>query len=226
MNKLNTHSNLYFHHNFEFIAQSIKYYTEQGFEHIEVPWFIPRHINLLTKPSFLHHDKSFCLTENLFNQNEYELLGSAEQAFIYLALNNEIKENINYVAFSPCFRTEPLIDTNHLYYFLKVELFSYIKIDCISKLAHDQHLVEQSHQKMLMIHQHAFNFFNTLVANKTHNTLESVVMNDKSIDIELNQVEVGSYGNRIICTEKEFNNNIIVSYGTGLAEPRFSQNLK
>lgn len=221
--KIDTHSNLYHHHNFDFIAKAIEYYTKQKFQHIEVPWFVPSHINLITKPSFLHHEKSFYLTQNLFQQNEYELLGSAEQGFIYLALNNEIEEGINYVAFSPCFRTEPLIDKNHLYYFLKVELFSYQKIVHPNESIQ---IIDNAYQKMLNIYNCALDFFHLLLPENSNNIINTIELSNHSLDINLNDIEVGSYGNRLIQTEHHKNNHIVISYGTGLAEPRFSQNLK
>lgn len=242
MDKLNTHSSLYHHHNFQLIDKALAFYTNNGFHHIEVPWFVPIEFNLLTKPSFLHDEKSFYLSHNLFQEKEYELVGSAEQALIYLALNNEIHEKNKYVAFSPCFRSEPQIDKNHLYYFLKIELFSYITLDNINlnkeDLNHLAFLKSMAKKESCSLHDMAFNFFNSALPINQNNDLKSIELEDVGVnnfncmDIELNNTEVGSYGNRIIQCDTNHhlklteNKTILISYGTGLAEPRFSQNLK
>jgi len=114
-------------------------------------------------------------------------VASAEQSFIDLIIKGNIKKG-KYCAITPCYRDEPVLDQTHLNIFLKIELVSI-------GIRHD-------------IIYDAFSFMSKFSECKIINT-------EVGQDIEVNNIEVGSYGKHVI-------NGIPICYGTGLAEPRFS----
>lgn len=120
------------------------------------------------------------------------LVASAEQSFIEL-MRGELLDSRPYVAATPCFRDDDP-DESHSPYFFKVELFS---------------LRSEGFDNSQVFLDVARRFFATLGADT-----QTVWVNG-NYDIELNGVEIGSYGIRSIYG---FN----WTYGTGLAEPRFS----
>lgn len=120
-------------------------------------------------------------------------VGSAEQSFVEMMINCDIGPG-EYFAVTPCYRDEPYLDDYHLDVFLKLEL------------------IVVGRQVELAVLDHAVQFFRRYVGSK--DALE-VVKTDEGFDVMLNGVEIGSYGSREI-------NGIVYTYGTGLAEPRFS----
>lgn len=173
------------------IAFAQNYYESLGYQYVETPWLIPTYYTEKTKP---FQDKSFVLDSDLFKNQNNELVGSAEQGFLYLIDNNQLQPG-KYFSISPCFRTENY-DSLHQAWFMKLEIIDF------------QNANTNSLNDMI---EHAFNFFR----NHTKGQLEIVNLPDKSYDINLNGIEVGSYGIRKI-------NDIDYIYGTGLALPRFS----
>lgn len=130
--------------------------------------------------------------------NHGYLVGSAEQSFLDLILRNKLKDG-KYVAATPCFRDDK-IDEYHQKYFFKVELINYssnnfIFIKDLENLLSDAVKILQTF---------------------TTKTIKLSLMPDGSYDLHINGIEVGSYGIR-------HHNNFGWVYGTGLAEPRFSQ---
>ena len=135
----------------------------------------------------------------LFAAHDLALVGSAEQSFLYLAREGIIRRG-RYVAISPCFRLDHA-DHQHQNQFMKVELFATVGVDTDG--------VDQ----MITDARQVF----TLLGARGHRM--EVVRTEEGIDsrdILINGIEVGSYGIRKI-------NGIEWVYGTGLAEPRFSQ---
>lgn len=86
------------------LARAHDHYASVGFMPIEVPWFIPRETSNITKP--YPEDNTFVLG------NGMELLGSAEQGFIYLMSQSLLPEG-RWMSVSPCFRAEPVLDELH-----------------------------------------------------------------------------------------------------------------
>lgn len=136
-----------------------------------------------------------CPENHAFQTSVGTLVGSAEQSFICLRDLGCFDENQLLVAVSPCFRDFQPDDKIHRTYFMKVELYS-----------SNKHVL--SNDLMLL----AGTFF-----EKEGVTLE-FKETDSVSDWEVAGYEIGSYGNRKW-------NNFSWSYGTGLAEPRFSQSL-
>lgn len=136
--------------------------------------------------------------ENAIVQVDYDtnLIGSAEQGFIELLSTYQLDRDRKYVSASPCFRDElNQYEPGFLQpYFFKVELFN-------QKPTVERMVAE------------ATSLFRTLggTVKKCHTK--------DGIDLMVNGIEVGSYGERTV-DGKTF------TYGTGLAEPRFSYALR
>lgn len=121
-------------------------------------------------------------------------VGSAEQSF-YQLMKDGLLPKGKYMLLTPCHRDE-VNDESHLDIFLKLELIS-VSVDSIN-LGRD-----------------AYDFYDSL-----GDRVEIVKTEELSgFDLELNGVEVGSFGSRVF-------NNQLVSYGTGLALPRYTQATK
>ena len=111
-------------------------------------------------------------------------------------------DSVNYVSAGPCFREEPTYDDLHLPQFFKVELFVRCKDEHEGRFAANELLYRA---KRFMQDQSTVPL--------------SIVEEGFGWDLELNGIEVGSYGYR--CADGVG----FWAYGTGIAEPRFSQAL-
>jgi seryl-tRNA synthetase len=170
-----------------YIARAIDYYQLSGFNYIEVPWIVSGDAIYSTIPK----DRSPIPTNNEF------LVGSAEQSFVQLMIDQKIEPG-KYVAASPCFRDDSE-DKLHKKYFFKVEL---IYLD--NK--------QLSYNDLYNLIKVAYKYYESIVLNK--NKL-NIVKTNIGFDIEYNNIEIGSYGIR------DYNGWYWV-YGTGFAEPRYS----
>lgn len=122
-------------------------------------------------------------------------VGSAEQS-IYQMIKEGKDLPPKVLMITPCQRDEEVLDDLHQEIFLKIELACADNTLSYRCIAND-----------------AIDFYDTLT--------DKAIMIDfyDSIDIEVNGIEVGSYGCR------EYMGRII-NFGTGLALPRFTQALK
>jgi len=168
------------------ISEAISYYKGYGFKYIEVPWLIDSKSIGVTLPT----DRAGMSTDYGF------LTGSAEQSFIQMMIAGSILPG-KYIAATPCFRDDP-IDELHQQYFFKVELI-YLSKKPIAK----KHL-----DKMI---DTSLRFYQNLRGGNN----AKVIKTDIGFDIELNGIEIGSYGHR-----KYDKWNWV--YGTGYADPRFT----
>lgn len=127
-------------------------------------------------------------------------VGSAEQSFAQLLLDGSLNPKGRYVAISPCFRDEPVLDDLHQNHFMKVELFQAFEGDPVEAyiLACD-----------------AASWFEKLSKRFYGDHKIEVVQTPDGYDVEANGIEVGSYGIRHW-------EGFSWVYGTALAEPRFS----
>lgn len=117
-------------------------------------------------------------------------VGSAEQSFYQLLKDKGYLYPGSYMLVTPCRRDE-VPSISHLRIFLKIELIS----------------LEKTREEVLKDVQL---FYETRLKIPT----ETVPTID-GYDININSIEVGSFGNRFI-------NNGWITYGTGLALPRIS----
>lgn len=167
------------------LAEAVRFYEARGYARREVPWFVPRDIQEITCP----------FPQNIMSVAGLGcLVGSAEQAFLALALAGDIVPG-RYLALTPCFRDEPE-DVTHTKTFMKVELFA-----CGPE---DQMWAEAERMR-----DDALAFMTG--AGRLPDTVETPA----GWDLEICGVEVGSYGTRRA-------RGLTWAYGTGLAEPRFS----
>lgn len=130
------------------------------------------------------------------------LVGSGEQSFLYLYLKNFLPPG-KYQTITPCFRDE-VFDYLHTKYFMKNELIVTDEVNT-KQLEH--------------VIQTAYKFFSNYFSTDELCIVETSVGNNISYDINYKDVEIGSYGIRHCKFLKWI-------YGTGVAEPRFSNLLK
>jgi len=127
------------------------------------------------------------------------LVGSAEQGFI--SVSNSLLDKGAYVAASPCFR-DGEEDDIHFRDFFKVELFSFGCGDIQREVTRLR------------------NFAKTFALLEGCDEVD-MTLTDIGSDLTVNGIEIGSYGHR----ESQVIGHAW-AYGTGLAEPRFSQAMK
>lgn len=186
------------------LSRAIEYYRDvEGFEMVEVPWIVPTEIS---KKTFDGTPYELIPGPNLIGSGQ-SLIGSAEQAFLYLLSIGSIKTAKNYMGLSPCFRNEKELKPLTQKHFMKLELF----------FAFAYPIDEEEGWEM------AKTAFDVFYNEGGKNGKLKIVKTDQGYDIMLNDIEVGSYGVRnAIINERK----IWWVYGTGLAEPRFSSALK
>jgi len=183
------------------IARALEFYQALGYKKVEVPWIVEPKYREITYPHV-----------NSFQTPHGDIVGSAEQSFLKLAFETKIQiKNYfwnqgdqpagRYVAVTPCFRDNQPEDKLHQKYFMKVELFEPIFYGTSYK-----------DLKPVKLFYDAGQFF------ASEGALPEREATDEGIDWTVGGVEVGSYGYR---THEGFG----WLYGTGLAEPRFSQAL-
>jgi hypothetical protein len=183
------------------IAQALSYYEGQGFTYIEVPWIVSKKAVEVTLPegrAGLH-----CA--------DGTLVGSAEQSFIHMAMNHEIKPG-RYMAASPCFRDDTP-DEWHQRTFFKVEMIDLVDIEKDPN-------ADDSSVPWYEMAQIALGFFRrfeptALIEGSIVNEYAFDSHHEPGADITLDGIELGSYGRRAMKGWRW-------TYGTGLAEPRFS----
>lgn len=175
------------------LGEAMKFYQNRGYKYVEAPWIVHNVMNMITCP---HED--FLMKIAGTNSS---LVGSAEQSFLSMQLNGKLPKG-KYVSCSPCFRNETAADALHLPYFMKVELYQTDKTEI---------------DDMYALIQDAEDFFHSTYSGNKKQGLKRVVTGE-GVDIEINGIEVGSYGLRNFSSHKWI-------YGTGLALPRFSQAL-
>lgn len=171
------------------VAQALEFYQRNGFQYLEVPWAVADAAVSATLPPEREATKYLA-------SHQLSLVGSAEQSFLAMMMANEISHG-KYVAATPCFRDDPLTKF-HQKTFFKVEL---IEI-CLKPPEAD------SVSEMINV---AKAFFQDCLGTKT-----DLIETSDGFDLEVNGVEVGSYGQRSL-------HGWHWIYGTGLAEPRFSK---
>jgi len=128
--------------------------------------------------------------------NDKVLVASGEQSFLYLYLKGFLPKG-RYQSITPCFRFDSF-DFIHTKYFMKNEL---IETKSVS---------EKSLEEIVEI---ALKFF------KKYLPESESVKTESGFDIEFKGIELGSYGIRS-CEYLDW------IYGTGVAEPRFSNLIK
>lgn len=175
------------------IARAVKYYKSLGFEYIEVPWKVSEYAAAITCPDAGYLERVDGLV----------LPASGEQGFLDLEIDRlmPVTRNPNFVTCTPCFRAGDVGRSPfHHTRFMKVELY----VRCDNR--------EQAERVA----------YELLLKAKRFMSIDSATISVTTLngwDLEINGVEVGSYGAR--CHERIG----WWAYGTGLAEPRYTQAL-
>lgn len=129
------------------------------------------------------------------------LAASGEQGFLDLNRQNRLENGVNFVTCSPCFRIQDERHSDfHHAHFMKVELFSRCESKSMAQFAEMELL-------------------NRAATFMTEWVKPTVTKQPNEYDLEIAGIEVGSYGHRYDIDTGWW------AYGTGLAEPRFSQAL-
>ena len=176
------------------ILAAISYYSRQGYNLIDVPQCVDFEVSQFTKPEG---------TPELFHKGMKVYVASAEQSFIQLNLEGKLPSG-KFMAVTPCYRHEGCLDDTHFSMFLKLELIS-VGDDTLDDMV-----------------DHSLGFFGKYLPCDMIITEDDVHSQDylgPSIDIvagDASYTELGSYGVRRML------DGCIYTYGTGIAEPRFS----
>lgn len=181
--------------NFNFINESIQFYESKGFKRIESPWLVTEPISNITKPQTA---QNYFVTKD---NKKKVFVASGEQSFLYMINKGYLPEG-KYQTVTPCLRNDDF-DSYHTKYFIKNELIQFGEV---------------SERDIDPIIDQAYMFFRTLIPSSHRKKLD-VVPTPIGFDIELDGIEIGSYGYR----ECPFAKWI---FATGIAEPRFSRVLK
>lgn len=168
------------------IYEAMTFFKMRGYEFISVPYVVDKDIVAYTLPEN---------RKALSHASYGDYVGSAEQSIYQIIKDYGVKSLPDKcLMITPCQRDEPILDESHLEIFLKIELVSFN--------------LGFGHTS---IRDDVLDFYKSLnVENMTY-----VIQDDGvSYDININNIEVSSYGYRWF-------DNVLVSYGTGLALPRF-----
>lgn len=177
--------------NYHLVDEALKYYNTLGYRYVEVPWLISDEALRVTLPP-----------DRVGLRTQYgALVGSAEQGFIQMMLDNELISG-RCVAAGPCFRDEPVVDDLHQLTFFKVELIEVATMP-----------IRDANRRIKDMADEAWVFFTSTWGIAERHA--EIVLTPDGLDIEVNGIEVGSYGYR---SYKDFH----WIYGTGLALPRLS----
>lgn len=151
---------------YENINSALKFYTQRGYDYVEVPWIVDDYYASVTRPN----------NAVPFTTKGGTLVGSAEQGF--LSIKDELGYDNKFVACTPCFRDEE-IDKLHKKWFMKVELFHVFPI--------------QPEKDLEALINDAMDFFNRYTSPRVISTF---IGYDIVADILGETVELGSYGIR------------------------------
>ena len=182
---------------YNLLNKALKYFSKKGFNQIEVPWRVSREaINgtFDSKDSFKSKDKF--------------LIGSAEQGFLELHLQNKLR-GTQFMSVSPCFRNESE-DYFHQQEFMKLELIYFSDYSLESRVEYK------------IFREFIISFIIKKLKIKSSDIVVLETKDSNSIyseDILINRIEYGSYGIR------QFQDKYYI-YGTGIALPRASKILK
>lgn len=188
------------------LARAIQFYTSKGYRYVEVPWAVSRASVDITCPN-----PAFAAEVNGLGC----LVGSAEQSFLHLDLAGKLGRG-KFCALTPCFRLGDTEDGLHHPYFMKVELYvnsnkgSGIKTEGGAGVDTSDEPTFALLEMLSVVGQ-----FNKSELGEEVERL-STTPTEEGVDVELNGIEIGSYGIR------RHGDHVWV-YGTGVADPRFSQ---
>lgn len=154
----------------DLFAKAIRYYEWQGYQNIEVPWFISREASRSVMPK--ERNPFEVLKWPPTSIKAIDLPGSAEQSFVQLMIENKLNPG-KYQSLTPCFRDEPVVDDLHQTTFMKLELIDF-----------------NLNASLLSVVTDAHRFF------EKHITCDVVPTGDGYDILSKDDIELGSYGKR------------------------------
>ena len=191
---------------YERLGKAVGYYRNLGFQPVEAPWAVSyRAVDLTCPPDGKYYE----LKENT-GRNKGYLVASGEQSFLQMILDGKLPKG-RHQCLTPCFRGD-ILDELHHRWFMKLELIHYLgDVDDHWDLVAEE------------LTDAAMGFFSQYLV-----AVEVPTVPERDLDIpgttwdicmDNPRIELGSYGVR--------HHPLIGTwiYGTGLAEPRFSQAL-
>lgn len=170
----------------QLLGKAVFHYECAGFKLIDVPWSVPGDVAAVTCSD----------SSRMYPFSDQVLVGSAEQSFMQMQFLGQLPPG-KYVACTPCFRNEPVVDELHQKYFMKVELYS----------------TEADQTGKAMAFALAVQNFIKAWGHAPAQT--KIVPTEEGLDLTLGGIEIGSY-----CSREH--NGFRWTCGTGLAEPRFT----
>lgn len=180
---------------YNLLNKAIKFFSKHGFQQTEVPWRVSKEAIEGTFDS-----------RQSFKSDDKFLIGSAEQGFLELYLQNKLTSN-QLMSVSPCFRNEQE-DYFHQKEFMKLELIYFSNFKII-----------KDDTQFIVFRRFVINFIIKKLKIKSEYIVVMQTKDESSIyseDILINGIEYGSYGIR------RFQDKYYI-YGTGIALPRASK---
>lgn len=190
--------------NWRRLGLAVEFYKGHGFEYVEVPWMAPQQIVTAISPA-----EAEPWTVSKFKLIGGQLIGSGEQGFLSLMHDGKLDPG-RYVTCTPCYRDVFLE-------FMKVELIHIFATAMTEELPQSP-LLGLTQRGLL---SRAREFFG--VAGLRTAILDTDIGQDVVAGTADRPIEVGSYGWRSVKLDDD--RFYTWAYGTGLAEPRFSQAL-
>ena len=211
------------------ITRAIEFYAQKGYQYIDAPWLVGRHAYELTAPPGVGALSVQCKPPAKAWPSRYFgatfLPASGEQSFMQMMQEDTLKPG-TYQCVTPCWRDEEHYDGLSQPYFLKLELIDY---------AHE----ERPYERLLLMRDFAAEFFRReLSYAHVHALQDNTPWRERwveprpldgpgYIDLDLvsetERIELGSYGRR---RHRYWMGDHFWVFGTGLAEPRFTEALR
>jgi hypothetical protein len=187
---------------FQYLLEAKNFYEDRGWKYIETPWVVSAEAMNITRPAWVS-----ALTQPTF-------VASGEQSFLELALQKRLKPG-RWQTLTPCHRPQDgdAEDGIHFSQFYKLELMWY-KLEQMPAPA-DPIVVVTDVMDYCLSHWDL-----ELLVKPITDEPRAECETWSACDLEYDWVELGSYGNRSHKTVGHW------VYGTGLAEPRFSDLLR
>jgi hypothetical protein len=176
------------------LQQALNYWQALGYRFVNLPWLASMSILDYTRPPQAKGDDIYTPHGGF--------VASGEQSFLDLWVHGRLSADVPCIGWTPCVRQEAVFDDTHHFYFLKAELF----VPCCT--------LEPRKVLSDMLFE-AHRYFDALAPGAVIRPIDFAQK-----DIEIANVEVGSYGIRMLPTGEPY------VYGTALAEPRLSYALE
>jgi hypothetical protein len=182
---------------FQYLLEAKEFYASKGWTYIETPWVASAEAMNITRPAYVP-----VLTQPAF-------VASGEQSFLDLIVNRSLKPG-KWQTLTPCYRSQDgdADDGLHFSQFYKLELMWYKS----QSEPHPEDPIRVIQDVAEFMYRWDWEPIVKTVTDEPRAECETWL----AYDLEYDWTELGSYGNRF---HKEIGYWV---YGTGLAEPRFS----